>query len=312
MTPRLKRVLQTAVWLLVLVLLLALASASSDIRKLLIEAVHKVNAMAVLVMLPGQLVSAALCALALRAFSPGISFWGCAASRLLRDAAGNLPVVPPGTGEAIGARALVLSGGGTRQAIVASALDKTAETLAQIPYIALAAWLLFRGWEPDRGWQIDPARALAVLPAVFVAVFVWRRFGAKSALALRLRGEWAKFAEEARAQRSGMPASLILHFLGWLMGGVQVWLAAMALGFGIGPFEAIAIESAAYAGRAVLFFIPAGLVAQEAGLVAAGLAFALAPSQSLALGLAMRMRDLVFGLPLLIWPLVEMRRHRST
>jgi hypothetical protein len=107
-----------------------------------------------------------------------------------------------------------------------------------------------------------------------------------------------------------MPLSTGLHFLAWVMGGVQIWMAAEALGFDITFYEAIAIESAAYAGRAILFFIPAGLVTQEAGLVAAGLIFGLSPAEALALGFVLRLRDVVFGVPLLAWPLYEWRHLR--
>ncbi len=311
MTPHGRRIAQATVWVTVLVALTVAVASSGPIRKLVVEAARNLDVSAVLVMLPVQLASAGLCALALRAFAPGVSFWGCLGSRFMRDAAGNLPFVPPGTSEAAGARALVLAGGGTRQAIVASTLDKTAEILAQVPYIMLAVWLLFRGWQPTWNFRFRPEWVLAALLVAVIAVAIWLRFGARSAFAARLREEWHKLIDEVRSQRSGMPASIVLHFIAWLMGGVQVWLAALALGYDIGLFEAIAIESAAYAGRAVLFFIPAGLVAQEAGLVAAGLLFGLSPAQSLALGLAMRVRDLVFGLPLLAWPLFEMRRQRS-
>ncbi len=125
-----------------------------------------------------------------------------------------------------------------------------------------------------------------------------------------MRAEFALLAGEMRQQKAGLPLSTGLHFLAWIMGGIQIWMAAHALGYDIGPYEAIAIESAAYAGRAILFFVPAGLVTQEAGLVAAGLVFGLTPAQSLALALVLRLRDVVFGLPLLAWPLYEYRHAR--
>ena len=108
-----------------------------------------------------------------------------------------------------------------------------------------------------------------------------------------------------------MPLSTWLHFLAWIMGGVQVWMASHALGTGLSLYEAIAVESAAYAGRAILFFVPAGLVTQEAGLIAAGLVFGMSPAQSLALALVLRLRDVVFGLPLIAWPLFELRSCQS-
>lgn len=306
-----RRFLQISIWVVVLVALAVAVAASGPIRALVVDALQRLDFHAVLAMLPGQLAAIFLCAFALYAFRPGVTFWGCLGSRLLRDAAGNLPFVPPGTSEAAGARALVLAGGGTRQAIVASTLDKTAEILAQVPYIMLAVWLLFRGWQPTWDISIRPEWIMAAVLAVVAAGALWLRFGSRSALANRLREEWHKLVEEIRTQRSGMLPSTGLHFVAWLTGGVQIWMAGMALGLDITLYEAIAIESAAYAGRAVLFFIPAGLVAQEAALVAAGLIFGLSPAQSLTLGLAMRVRDLIFGIPLLAWPLVEMRRKRS-
>ena len=81
------------------------------------------------------------------------------------------------------------------------------------------------------------------------------------------------------------------------------------LGLPLGPFAAVAIDSVAYAARGIVFFVPAGVVLQEAGLVGAGLVFGLAPAQALALGLVLRLRDVVLGASLLAWPVLEWRRH---
>ena len=134
---------------------------------------------------------------------------------------------------------------------------------------------------------------------------------ARTTLALRLAEELRRFADQARYQRTGLPLSLVLHAFAWLSGGVQIWMAAHALGYDLNLFESIAVESAAYAGRAVFFFIPAGLVTQEAGLLAAGLVFGLLPAEALALGLVLRLRDALMALALLIWPLLEWRRRRA-
>ena len=87
-------------------------------------------------------------------------------------------------------------------------------------------------------------------------------------------------------------------------------MAASALGLQLTLYEAIAVESSAYAGRAMFFFVPAGLVTQEAGLVAAGLLFGLTAPQALALGLVLRLRDALMALALLGWPLLEWRRRK--
>ena len=296
-------------WLLVAAVLLGLFLGSGGIRRLLADALSQVTPLAVLATLPGQIAATLLCAAALHALRPGVSYLASLAARLLRDAGDNLLFFLPGLGEVIGARALVLAGGQTRAAVSASALDKFAETAAQVPYIVLAGWVLWRGWEvPISLPGVSTAATIAGVAAGLALLWAgWQRFGARSRLSIRLREEWHKLAAEAHQQKSGLPRSILLHFLAWVLGGLQIWMAAQALGFELTLFEAVALESAAYAGRAIFFFIPAGLVTQEAGLVAAGLVFGLTPAQSLTLALVLRLRDVVTGAALLLWPLMEWR-----
>jgi hypothetical protein len=315
-----KRKSLAALWLVAVLALIALGLASSGIRELLAEAVATVRPMAVLATVPGQVAATLLCAAALRALRPGVTYWACAASRLLRDAGDNLLVFLPGLGEVIGARSLVLSGGRGHAAVSASALDKFAETAAQVPYIAFAVWVLFEGWhgslaEAMPSLPSGATLALVLAGLVLLVLLGWKLAragdGPATRLARRIREEWKLLAAEFHAQKAGFPLATALHFIAWIMGGVQVWMAARALGLDIGLYEAIAIESAAYAGRAILFFVPAGLVTQEAGLVAAGLVFGLAAPQALALALVLRLRDVLFGVPLLLWPLFEFRHGRK-
>ncbi len=299
-------------WLAAIALLLFAAIAFAGLGDLLGEAAGQVTPLAVLATLPGQLAAALLCAAALHALRPGVSFGASLASRLLRDAGDNLLVFLPGLGEAIGARALVLGGGRTRAAVSASALDKLAETAAQVPYILLAGVVLLNAW--DGTW---PVLGNGTIVGAFMAagLVALARLLARTALGrrsiARLHAEWHLLKVELDHQKRGVPLSVALHFVAWFMGGVQIWMAARALGFDVDFYQAVAIESAAYAGRAILFFVPAGLGTQEAGLVAAGLVFGLAPSEALALGFVLRLRDLAFGLPLLAWPLYEWRHLRK-
>ena len=300
-----------ALGLLVVTALFALVLASADLRGLLVAALAQVTLLSVMATLPGQAAAALICAAALRALRPGVGYWACLGSRLMRDASGNLPFAPPGFSALIGARVLVLAGGETRAAISASALDKFAETFSQIPFIMLAVWVLWRKWPIELQLPVGSlAIAMGAVLALLLGAALWRRLGSRSRLADRLAAEWRKLIAEARRQRSGLPMALLLHAIAWLAGGVQIWMAAWALGYELTLFEAIAIESAAYAGRAVFFFIPAGLVTQEAGLLAAGLVFGLSPPQALALGLVLRLRDMLMAGPLLVWPLLEWRRKR--
>ena len=301
-------------WLLVAAVLLGLFLSSGELRHLLADALSRVTPLAVLATLPGQIAATLLCAAALHALRPGVSYRASLAARLLRDAGDNLLFFLPGLGEVISARALVLAGGKARAAVSASALDKFAETAAQVPYILLAGWVLWHGWEAPLNLPgVFTAAAIAAVTAGLGLLWAgWRRFGAGSRFSIRLREEWRKLAAEAHQQKSGLPRSILLHFLAWMLGGLQIWMAARALGFELTLFEAVALESAAYAGRAIFFFIPAGLVTQEAGLVAAGLVFGLTPAESLTLGLVLRLRDVLTGAALLLWPLMEWRSRNNS
>jgi hypothetical protein len=302
------------VWLLLVLALVALGLTSGDFANLLADALAKVRLSAVLATLPGQAIAMLVCAAALYALRPGVSYVACLGSRLLRDASLNLLLLLPGMGEAIGARALVLAGGGSRAALTASALDKFAETVAQLPFIGLAAYVLLSHLDllslADPSFHVSLPVIAAIGAALVVLAFLGHRLtrardGLAGRIATRIREEFRLVAEEYNRQKGGLPAATALHFVAWIFGGVQVWMAARALNLELSLFDAIAMESAAYAGRGILFFIPAGLVTQEAGLVAAGLVFGIAAPQSLALGLVLRLRDVIFGLPLLVWPAYE-------
>jgi hypothetical protein len=298
--------------LLVVLALIGLVLASANLRALLIEAMAQVTLLSVLATFPAQAGAMLLCAGALWALRPGVGYMACLGSRVLRDASGNLPVSVPGFSAAIGARALVLAGGETRAAISASALDKVAEVVAQFPFIGFAVWVLWHKWPLTLTLPEHPGMiALAGVGALLIVAALWWKFGAGSRLAQRLIAEWHRLVAEAQRQHSGMPMALLLHAVAWFAGGVQLWMAASALGYDLTLYEAVAVESAAYAGRAMFFFIPAGLVSQEAALVAAGLLFGLTAPQALALGLILRLRDALMALPLLAWPLLEWQRRRA-
>jgi len=287
-------------------------ASNGTLRDLVGDAWARISWQAVLATLPGQLAANLFYAEGLLAMRPGVSFAASFFSRLLRDAGCNLLLVMPGLGEAIGARVLVLTGARGRAAITATALDALAEAAAQLPYIALAIAVLPRFWSmmrlplPRGGGVI---LALLLLFALMAGAALWIRRHGNARWLRHLRVEFALLRREMRRQNRGFPAAIAFHFFGWAMGGVQLWLAARVLGFPVSPFAALAIDSVAYAARGIAFFIPAGVVLQEAGLVGAGLVFGLAAPQALALALVLRLRDVVFGVSLLAWPVLEWRRR---
>lgn len=301
--------------LIAVVVLVGGVAGNGALRDLVTAAWARISWQAVLVTLPGQAAANMLYALALFAMRPGVSLSASFFSRLLRDAGCNLLLVMPGLGEAIGARVLVLTGARGRAAITATALDALAEAVAQLPYIALAIAVLPRFWSmmrlplPHGGGVVV---GMASLLALLAGAALWVRRHGHARWLRHLRVEVALLRREMRRQNRGFPAAIAFHFFGWAMGGLQLYMAARVLGFPVSPFAALAIDSVAYAARGIAFFIPAGVVLQEAGLVGAGLVFGLAPAQALALALVLRLRDVVFGVSLLAWPVLEWRRrHRG-
>ena len=312
-----RRLLFSLLWVLVGLVIITIIVTRPGLRELLAQSAHKVSPLAVLATLPGQLLAFFLCAGALSALRPGVPFRSCLASRVLRDAGGNLLVFTPGLGEAIGARALVLAGGQTRAAITASTLDVLAEGLAQVPYALLAVVVLPQLVHASKfpiEWIMSSLPIMAILAALFGSAIVtgWaitRTGRTPDRLIVRLRAEAARLRADCAGRRRGMTIAFVLHLLAWSVGGLQLWAAAWVLGLPLDLFQAIVVESAAYAARAIMFFVPAGLGVQEAALLVACGAFGIGTVPALALALVLRLRDVVFGLPLLYWPLLEYRHY---
>lgn len=310
--------------LLLLVLLGAVASNGS-LRHMLAEAWHTMDPRAVAAVLPVQLAAILLCTAAQQALKVGIPFRSSFIARLVRDAAHNLLIFPPGLGEVVGARAVVVLGGRGRAAVALRALDLTAEVLAELPYMGLAFWVLWRWWHAG-GTLAAPAGtgqglgwgwlALGAVLLLLGAAWLWRRSGhhqrwLQTRTGRRVRAETHLMRRELARQKAGMPLAIGFHMLAWGLSGVQVWLAAQVFGLHLSLFGALAIESAATSARVILFFVPGGLVMQEAGAVLAGAAMGVAAPQALALSLVLRLRDVVFGLALLAWPWLEFRARQE-
>ena len=296
------------VWPLVMVglAITGLAMALPGLGDQLVQSARIIGPMAVLVTLPGQLLAFLLCAWALSVLHPGVSFISSLASRVLRDAAGNLLVFFPGLGEAIGARALVLSGGKTRAAITASTLDVLAEGIAQVPYALLAVMVLPQLIGANDSRFSFPVIATVSAALGFVLLIGWRVIR-RTSLVTWLRGQWANLRADWVTRRRGMVVAIALHFVAWSIGGFQLWAAAHVLGIPLDLLPAIVIDSAAYAARAIIFFVPAGLAVQEGALIVACAAFGIGTVPALALALVLRLRDVICGLPLLYWPMLEYR-----
>jgi uncharacterized membrane protein YbhN (UPF0104 family) len=74
------------------------------------------------------------------------------------------------------------------------------------------------------------------------------------------------------------------------------------LGYPVSVAAAVALESFSLAARSLIFFVPSGLGVQEAGLIGIGHVVGISSDVAIALSLAKRMREILFGLPALaVW-----------
>jgi len=96
-------------------------------------------------------------------------------------------------------------------------------------------------------------------------------------------------------------ASFALSLAGWLVGSGEVYLALWLLGSPVGWRDALLLESLGQAIRGAAFAIPGALGVQEGGYLLLAPFAGLAPDAALALSFAKRAREIVLGVPGLIY-----------
>jgi putative membrane protein len=102
--------------------------------------------------------------------------------------------------------------------------------------------------------------------------------------------------------RHALAVSGCWHILSWFLGIGEVWLALRLLGHPVDIGTALLFESLGQAIRTGAFAVPGALGIQEGGYILVGSALGIEPDVALALSLARRVRELIFGLPgLAVW-----------
>jgi putative membrane protein len=110
-------------------------------------------------------------------------------------------------------------------------------------------------------------------------------------------------------RRVRLALATLCQLAGMIVGASEVWLALRLLGHPVSVQAALIIESVVLFVRNLAFAIPAGLGAQEAGIVLICAAVGLGQELAIGLALAKRMREVLFGLPALLgWHLWESTR----
>ncbi|ALP65622.1 MULTISPECIES: flippase-like domain-containing protein [Paraburkholderia] len=205
-----------------------------------------------------------------------------------------------------------------RDAAAAITVSTTLQALAQIVFAMLG--LLLFGASAAHGAMHDLQTAALIATGVLAAMIVGFYMAQRRGLfgkALRVvskvfgKRDWSALTTRADAvdvavrelydQRGKVAASFALSLAGWIIGTVEVWLALRFLGHPVGWVDALLLESLGQAIRGAAFAIPGSLGIQEGGYLLLAPLVGLPPEAALALSLVKRARELLLGLPGLLY-----------
>ncbi len=93
----------------------------------------------------------------------------------------------------------------------------------------------------------------------------------------------------------------LAHLVSWLLGGIEVCLILHFCGQDVGIGTGLIIESLGQAAKSVGFAVPGAVGVQEGGYVLIGRLLGISPEIAIALSLVKRLREVVLGLPALVF-----------
>jgi putative membrane protein len=254
-------------------------------------------------------------------FEPGSSrqpFRDSLLARWVGESANSLMPAGQIGGPVLMARYLGQRGLSVEEAAAAITVNTTLQTFAQIAFALLGIVVL--GTQTN---HFSPAalRTAALVASAFLAVqvggfYLVQRRGLFSKLMHAVRRfsrkrDWSQWVTQAEAidlavqatyRRDGpVTASFLLSLVGWVVGTGEVYLIAWFLGTPVSWRDAFILESLGQAIRGAGFAIPGALGVQEGGYLLLAPLVGLTADAALALSLAKRTRELLLGLPGLLY-----------
>jgi putative membrane protein len=228
-----------------------------------------------------------------------------------------LPAGPIG-GPVVMVRYLAQRGMSMRDAAAGVTVSTTLQTLAQIIFAMIGMTLLGAHASQSSEHSVRTALLMAsgVLAACLAGFYLMQRrglFGKLMRAIARFTGkrDWSQVMSQADAidsavqdayGRAGRVASsFFLSLIGWLIGTAEVFFVLQLLRFPIGWSDALMLESLGQAIRAAGFAIPGSLGVQEGGYLLLAPLAGLPPETALALSLAKRAREVLLGVPGLLY-----------
>jgi putative membrane protein len=246
--------------------------------------------------------------------------------RWVRESINNLLPVGQIGGDLVCARLVHLHGVPAVPAIASMVVDLTVSVLSQIAFVAIGLTLLLaRSLDPAVlavAWSITAAMAiLLAATAMFIAVQRMGMFDIATRIggALLRNGALARLNAKATEIDGAIRAlyrdkrafwiAMAWRLVDWIVGAGEIWLVMYFLGKPISLAEALILESLGTGVRSIAFLIPGAIGVLEASFIVFGSLFGISAADSLALALAKRVRELLWGIPgLVAWQIAEGRR----
>jgi putative membrane protein len=312
---------RTASWLLSLgVLLFVGVLVSQDLPAILATLGHAgwgLLLVALFHLLPLVIDAAAICVLIERSLGPG-RLRDSLLARWIGESANSLMPAGQLGGPVLMARYLARRGLPMEEAAAAITVSTTLQTFAQIAFALLGVVAL-----GAQTTVFSPAalRTAALIASAFLAIqvggfYLIQRRGLFSKLMSAVRRfsrkrDWSQWVVQAQAidlavqgtYRRNRPVTLsfVYSLVGWIVGTGEVFLIARLLGTPVSWRDAFVLESLGQAIRGAGFAIPGALGVQEGGYLLLAPLAGLTPNAGLALSLAKRARELLLGLPGLLY-----------
>jgi putative membrane protein len=313
---------RTASWLLSIgVLLFAGVLISQDLPAIMATLAHAgwgLFLVALFHLLPLLIDAMAICVLFEQA-SGRSPYRDSLLARWVGESANSLMPAGQIGGPVLMARHLAQRGMRMQEAAAAITVSTTLQTFAQIVFALIGVVIL--GAQTSHFSSVA-LRTSALIASAFLAVqvggfyLIQRRglFGKLTRAVRRFTGNrnWSQWVTQAQAidiavegiyRRNGaVTASFLLSLIGWIVGTGEVYLIASFLGAPVSWRDALLLESLGQAIRGAAFAVPGALGVQEGGYLLLAPLAGLSPDVGLALSLAKRARELLLGLPgLLYW-----------
>ena len=239
-------------------------------------------------------------------------------ARWVGESAGSLMPAGQIGGPVLMARHLALRGLALEDAAAAVIVGTTLQTFAQVGFALMGVALL--GAHATHASR-DAVRATALIASGFlglqiVGFYLMQRRGLfrklmRAAAWLLGKRDWSEWMSHADAidaavertyRRGGAAAlSFALNSVGWLVGTVEVYWILYLIGFPVSWMDALLLESIGQAIRGAAFAVPGALGVQEGGYVLLASLVGLPSHTGLALSLGKRTREILLGLPGLLY-----------